>query len=491
MTERKDVMSGSFFLLTLLAYARYVDCRRLGRPWRRAYLLTIACFAAGLMSKPMLVTLPLILLILDFWPFARLPSPAALRLPLLEKVPFFALAGAAAVATVLMQRHTGAFVLDLPLADRAGNAVVSVARYLGKFLWPFDLIVCYPHPGSWPPPAVLAAAALALGLSWLAWRERFRRPWIAAGWLWFLVTLLPVIGLVQVGFQALADRYTYLSLLGIEVALLWSLPGLSLLRAWGRAAIAAIVLAACAARTWDQQGVWRDSVSLFTHATAVTDRSDVAEDFLASALFAADRLDEAAVHAERARALNPRNDTALITLASLRERQGKSTEAAEFLRSALALRPGKPEVQCQLGLLELRRGRAEEARNLMTPALRSTPGLRERTLEIARAAQQSGDLGVALSLYEFVLAVAPDDPAILSGAAEIHARQREFAAAARLYRRVVELTPNDSRAHAALGYMLMLNGDRAAGLAEWRRALEIDPNFPGLRERLLKASQSP
>jgi hypothetical protein len=292
VTERKDVMSGSFFLLTLLAYARYVDCRRLGRPWRRAYLLTIACFAAGLMSKPMLVTLPLILLILDFWPFARLPSPAALRLPLLEKVPFFALAGAAAVATVLMQRHTGAFVLDLPLADRAGNAVVSVARYLGKFLWPFDLIVCYPHPGSWPPPAVLAAAALALGLSWLAWRERFRRPWIAAGWLWFLVTLLPVIGLVQVGFQALADRYTYLSLLGIEVALLWSLPGLSLLRAWGRAAIAAIVLAACAARTWDQQGVWRDSVSLFTHATAVTDRSDVAEDFLASALFAADRLDD-------------------------------------------------------------------------------------------------------------------------------------------------------------------------------------------------------
>jgi tetratricopeptide (TPR) repeat protein len=493
VTERKDVMSGGFFLLTLLAYARYVDDRAASRPWWRAYLLTVAGFVAGLMSKPMLVTLPFVLLVLDLWPFARCSTPAGRRLTLLEKVPFFALAGAAAVATVLMQRQVGAFVLDLPPGARAGNAVVSVARYLGKFLWPFDLIVCYPHPGSWPAPAVLAAAALALGLSWLAWRERRRRPWIAAGWLWFLVVLLPVLGLVQVGFQAMADRYTYLALLGIEMAALWSLaPAFRTPAArTGAAVAAAIVLAACAARTWDQQGVWRDSVSLFTHATAVTDRSDVAEDFLASALFADNRVDDAAVHAERARALNPRSDTALVTLAGVRERQGRLAEAAEFLRSALALRPGTPQVQCQLGLLELRRGRTEEARALMTPALRSTPALRERTWQIARAAQQGGDLGMALFLDELVLAVVPDDPAVLSGAAEIHAQRREFAAAARLYRRVIELAPNDSGAHAALGYMLILDGDRAAGLAAWRRALELDPNFPGLRERLMKASPAP
>jgi tetratricopeptide (TPR) repeat protein len=493
VTERKDVMSGCFFLLTLLAYARYVDCRTAGRPWWRAYLLTVACFVAGLMSKPMLVTLPLVLLILDFWPFARCPSPAGLRLPLLEKVPFFALAGAATVATVLMQRHTGAFVLDLPLDARAGNAVVSVARYLGKFLWPFDLIVCYPHPGYWPALAVLTAAALALGLSWLAWRERLRRPWIAAGWIWFLVTLLPVIGLVQVGFQALADRYTYLSLLGIEVAALWSLgPAFRTAAArTGAAVAAAIVLAACAARTWDQQGVWRDSVSLFEHAVRVSDHNDVAEDFLASALFAADRLDEAAAHAERARALNPRNDTALITLAGVRERQGRLAEAAEFLRSALALRPGRPEVQCQLGLLELRRGRTDEARRLMTPALRVSPAVRERTLEIAGTAQQAGDLQTALFLDELFLEVAPDDLEALSGAAAIHAQRRDFAAAVRLCRRAVDLAPNDSRAHASLGYALILEGDRAAGLAEWRRALELDPSFPGLREQLMKASQPP
>ena len=493
VTERKDVMSGCFFLLTLLAYAWYVGGRAAGRPWWRAYLLTLACFAAGLMSKPLLVTLPLVLLVLDFWPFGRFSAPARLRLLLLEKLPFFALAGAATIATVLMQRQTGAFVLDLSLGARAGNAIVSVARYLGKFLWPFDLIVCYPHPGSWPALAVLAAAALVLGLSWLAWRERRRRPWIAAGWLWFLIMLLPVIGLVQVGFQAMADRYTYLPLLGIEVAALWSLRPAFRTRGarTAAAAMAAMVLMACGARTWNQEGVWRDSVALFTHAAAVTAHNDVAEGFLASALFAAGRLDESETHAERARMLNPRNANALIALAGIRERQGRLADAAALLRTALALRADQPLVQCQLGFLELRLGRAEEARRLMTPALRSTPALRERTLQLARDAQQAGDLPSALSLNEFVLEVTPGDPAALCGAAELHARRREFATAARLYRHALDAIPNDAGVHAALGYMLILDGDRAAGLAEWRRALELDPNYPGLRERLMKASQSP
>jgi tetratricopeptide (TPR) repeat protein len=216
--------------------------------------------------------------------------------------------------------------------------------------------------------------------------------------------------------------------------------------------LAAVVLAACAARTWDQQGVWRDSVSLFEHAVKATDRSDVAEDFLASALFAADRLDEAAAHAERARTLNPRNDKPLITLAGIRERQGRISEARELLRSALALLPDNPPVQAQLGLLELSSGHVDEARRLMTDALRSAPELRERTLQLGHIALQNRDSPTARFYYDLVLAVAPDD----------------------------------AEAHAALGQLLILTGNRAAGLAEWRRALELDPNLPGLREQLMQ-----
>ena len=456
VTERKDVVSGCFFLLTLLAYARYVACLAAGRPWRGAYLLTLACFAAGLMSKPMLVTLPLVLLILDFWPFSRCTSLASLRLPLIEKLPFFALSGAAAIVTVLMQRHEGAFVLDLPFSARAGNAVVSLARYLGKFFWPFDLIVCYPHPGHWPALAVAGASALVFGISWLAWRQRRSRPWILAGGLWYLVVLLPVIGLIQVGFQAMADRYPYLPLLGIELALLWSLPGLRLPRARAGAAFAAVaVLVACGVRTWDQQGVWRDSVSLFEHAVRVTDRSDVAEDFLASALFAAGRLDDASAHAERAHTLNPRNHTALITLAGVRERQGRMDEAMGCYRSALALRPDNAAVQMELGLLELGSGRLDEARRRMAAALQSAPALRERTAQLGRLALEHRDPASALFYYELVLLAAPDD----------------------------------AQAHAAVGALLLARNDATGAIVHLRAAAGRNPALADAQLALARCAE--
>ncbi|HTT55587.1 MAG TPA: tetratricopeptide repeat protein [Opitutaceae bacterium] len=493
VTERKDVMSGCFFLLTLLAYARYASRRAAGRAAWPAYLLTLAFFVAGLMSKPMLVSLPFVLLVLDFWPLARAGATSRLRLLLLEKLPFLALAGAAATVTVLMQRQAGALVLDLPFGARAANAVVSLARYLGKFVWPVNLIACYPLPGAWPARAVLGAGVLGLGLSWLGWRERRRRPWIAAGWLFFLVVLLPVLGLVQAGIQAMADRYTYLPLLGIEIAGLWTLRP-----AWrtagGRAAAAAagaLVLAACVARTWNQEGVWRDSVTLFTHATAVSARNDVAEDFLASALFAAGRFDESEVHAERALALNPKNANALVRLAGLRDHQGRLPEAADLLQAALALRPDQPDVQCQLGLLELRQGRLDEARRLMLPVLRADPARRALTLRIGRDTALNGSPQAAQILFDLVLEVAPDDPEALIDSAEVHARARDFAAAARLCRHAVAVVPNNSRVHVALGSVLLLTGDRAGAVAQWRRAYELDPGYPGLRELLSNAGRQP
>lgn len=491
ISERKDVMSGCFFLLTLLAYADFARSHAAGRPSRRSYLLALGLFAAGLMSKPMLVTLPLILLVLDAWPLPHRP----LRRLLLEKLPFFALSAAAAAATLVMQGKEGAFVLRLPLGARFANAAVSLVRYLGKALWPFDLAVCYPHPGSWPAAAVLGSAALLLALAGAAWWQLRDRPWIAAGLGIFLIALLPVLGLIQVGFQAMADRYTYLPLLGVELVLLPFLPSpptRGLRFAAGSAA--ACLLAALALRTWNQEGVWKSSETLFAHAVRVDGRNPVAEDFLASALFAEGRLAEAGVHAERARRLDPRADGPLVTLAGISQRQGRAEEAIGYLQTALTLRPDNPPVRCQLGLLELGRGRLDLARELMAPALAGSASLRRRTLQLAFGGASPA---AAFFLYDLVFAAAPAEaaaaaegsPVFLSRAADDYARARDVDDAIALYRRVLALSPSDARAHAALGYLLIYRGEREGGAAEWRRALELDPAFPGLREQLRRLQE--
>lgn len=459
VTERKDVLSGCFFLLTLLAYARYAEARKDNQAWWQSYTLTLTCFALGLMCKPMLVTLPLVLLILDRWPLRRAATPGAWRLLLTEKLPLFALSAAISVLTVRMQQHENAFVLDLPLGARTGNAAVSLVRYLGKFFWPTDLIVCYEHPGYWPARVVFAAVAVVLALSWLAWRQRHSRPWIAAGWCWYLVILLPVIGLVQVGIQAMADRYTYLALLGVEVALGCNIaPWLRSTRAQFAAGAAAVgLLLGLGVRTWQQESVWHDSVSLFEHAVAASPHNGTAENYLASALVAANRLEEAGPHAERACALNPRNDSALVMLAGIRERQGRIPEAIALYRRSVAIKPHNPIAQMELGLLEFGNGHVEEARGLMTDALRSTPSLRPRTGQIARDAVTHHDGRTAVFFLQLLLATQPDD---------------------------VE-------AHVGLGYVFIQIGRRDEGLAEWRRALELDPSYPGLREQIDQAAATP
>lgn len=410
IAERKDVMSGAFFLLTVLAYARYVDARTAGRvAWGR-YLTVLGLFAAGLMCKPMLVTVPLVLLVLDYWPLGRGGSLVALRGLVLEKLPLFVLSAADAVVTLVMQKHEGAFVLHVPLSARIGNAVVSIARYLEKFVWPADLIVCYEHPGAWPWATLGLAGGGLIGVAVLAWRLRRSRSCILAGVTWFLVMLVPVLGLVQVGFQAMADRYTYLPMLGIELALIWGLPEFTGPARRRVAAVgAAVLLGACAARTWAQEAVWRDSVTLFSHAVRVSPDNDIAEGFLASAYYSTGNFDEAAAHAERARSLNPRNDRVLVLLAGLSERKGDAPRAIRLYCEALALRPGDAQVQCQLGLLEYGAGRVEEAREEMTVALRADPALAARTLEIARGAIQKGDGDGALFLFRVVLAVQPEN----------------------------------------------------------------------------------
>lgn len=457
VTERKDVLSGFFFLLTLLAHARYAERLRAGQPARGAYALTLALFLGGLMSKPSVVTLPLVLLALDFWPLGRLRlQPAAgwwreHRCILLEKLPFLALSAIIAYVTVRMQVASNAFALAVPLTDRLGNAVVSLARYLGNILRPVELAIFYEHPGAWPAAVVTGALVLVLGLTAYAWWRRHRLPWVLAGWAWFLAMLLPALGLLQVGLQAMADRYTYLPILGVHLAGLWTLrtlripPGLM-------AAGAGLVLAACVGLTWWQQQFWRDSATLYQRAIAVDPASAHAEAFLGYTYYEAGSLAAAEQHARRALELSPDNHWAWLTLAGVQTRNGRIGEAVHSYRRLTELNPRYLRGFFLGGLMLQQLGRLDEAET-----------------SLARAAE-----------------LAPDTAEVFAALAEVQARRRKFPEAAQSYARLVALRPDHAEGHAGLGYMLALTGRPLEAAHHWEEALRLKPGFPGLRERLDK-----
>ncbi|HTL67446.1 MAG TPA: tetratricopeptide repeat protein [Lacunisphaera sp.] len=494
ITERKDVMSGCFFLLTLWAYAAYANRRRAGRPAAAIYLLTLGCFALGLMCKPMIVTLPAILLVLDFWPLQRAAiapkAGAAWRGLLLEKLPFLGLSLGASFMTLAMQREVGAFVLNVSPGDRVANAFVSVARYLGKFLWPFDLAVCYPHPGSWPFVFVAGAVLLALAITTVAWVQRERQPWLLAGWAWFLTMLLPVIGLVQVGFQAMADRYTYLPMLGVEIAALWTLRDwrpLASRPAWA-AGIGVAVLAACAARTWNQEAVWRSPTTLFRHALAVTGANSVAEGFLGYTLAMDNQPDEAAPHLERAVELNPRNRLALFALGRVRERQGRLEDAIACYRAAWQLDAADAESEYRLGRLLLRAGQREAGMPHMIAAVRRRENLWASNLDIAIAESRHGDPALAAAYFSVALAARPEDAAAhFEYGLELVELGRVDEALAQ-YRDVVRLQPDHAAAHAEIGRILLQQGDAAAAVPEFQTAIARHPEFGVAQLGLARAS---
>jgi len=455
VTERKDVLSGLFFLCSLLAYLRYGARCRAGLPAGRAYALTLALFFGGLMSKPSLVTLPVVLLVLDFWPLGRLSlRPAAgwwakHRCAVLEKLPFFALSAVIAVVTIRMQVASDAFQLALPFFDRLGNALVSIARYLGNFAWPTRLAFFYEHPGAWPIAAVAGAAALAGGITVFAWWRRDRAPWLLTGWLWFIAMLLPALGLLQVGLQAMADRYTYLPILGLHLALLggaegWQVPPRL------RTALGALVLAACAGLTWWQQGFWQSSATLYQRAAALDPRSAYAEAFLGFSYHETGDFAAAETHARRALALSPRNHWAWLTLANTQAQTGRLAEAVESYARVTENDPAYTRGYYLRGLLLQQLGRLSEAEASLTRA--------------AELSEHTARPWLAL--------------------AEVRARQKKFSEAAEAYAQALARVPDNAEAHAGLGYMLLLSGQRAEAVRHWEEALRLQPDFPGLRERL-------
>jgi len=370
VTERKDVLSTFFWMLTMWFYIQYAAQPRLYK-----YFLALFAFTLGLMAKPMLVTLPFVLLLLDYWPLGRFQPgqfkdhngseieksmnsnklpPLASRL-LLEKLPFFVLAAAASLIAFLTQQSWGAAasVEVLPARIRIANGLVAYIGYMRKMIWPQDLAVFYPHPGNTLPIWQAAGAGLLLLLiSVLALRARRRHPYLPVGWLWYLGTMVPVIGLVQVGKQSMADRFTYIPLIGLFIIIAWTVP--CLLAKWRYQRIvlftsAALVLVALMIVTRLQVRHWRNSITLFEHTLAVTTDNQVIHNNLGKALIRKGEIDKARFHYSRALQLQPNSAKAHTNLGNILEQQGKLQEAMHHYYSAVQLDPKLAEAHFNLG----------------------------------------------------------------------------------------------------------------------------------------------
>ena len=343
ITERKDVLSTLFLLATLIAYSEYV--RRASYRW---YFAAAVLFCMGLTAKAMLVTVPIILVLLDFWPLKRLKLNSALRLDratlkslLGDKVPFIILSIAIAWVTIVAQRSGGAVagLSVLPFGERTSNSMVSVSRYVLKSLWPSNLSVFYPMPvGGWPMGILVISVVVFLSLSMVAWWARNRRVAILMGWSWFVVTLLPVIGIIQVGIQSMADRYSYVPMIGLSVMLLWGLPDQFFRLKPGPLAVIGLMTIALLFVATKQVSFWQNSITLFEHALAIEPANNFTSHLnLGNAYFEAGRREEARVHLEEAVRLNPENSEKVQILARSYLREGKYRETEELLKKALQI----------------------------------------------------------------------------------------------------------------------------------------------------------
>jgi hypothetical protein len=368
-TERKDVLSTFFLVLTLLAYGSYVQRPGVGR-----YLLVVVCFVLGLLAKPMLVTLPCVLLLLDWWPLQRWQNAERGRVGLLlEKAPLFVIAAAACVLTFVAQRHVGAVreVATISFQDRLANAVLSYGWYLEKTFWPTNLAIYYCHPGSnWHWGPVLASSAVLLTVTVLAIAGARRWPWLLVGWLWFAGTLVPVIGLVQVGDQARADRYAYVPHIGLFIAIVWSVAALLdrlRLPLGVVAGLAMACLGLLTIATSAQVTHWRNSEALWRHAVAADPDNHLAHCNLGRTLMESPARDdlrvqaEARQHFEQAVALEPKAPHYRICLGGILLIQGELEVAASHLQAALEQSPTDNLAWHNLGIIQQRQGKDKEA----------------------------------------------------------------------------------------------------------------------------------
>ena len=571
VAERKDVLSGLFFVLTLAAYLGYVR-----RPFSMLrYLLVVVCFALGLLSKPMLVTLPLVLLLLDYWPLGRfgktgsgatdhvytVPGSAgsegrrvkderrtenaattmvsgssssaqrtveqagALRSglfrPILEKIPFLLLAAASCATTLMAQTSAMTTLEELPFVCRAANAVMSYVAYLGQSLCPTGLAVFYPHPQNALSWWILGGCLLLVSVSIVVVMRRRTRPYLLVGWLWYLGLLVPVLGLVQVGNQARADRYMYLPLVGPSLALAWTtleFVGNSFVRRWLCGTACLLALVSLTGLSWQQVSIWHDTETLWTHALTSTSRNCLAHSNLALLLSGRGQAEEAIAHYQKALEIKPDNaevhnnlavnlagrgqfDSAITHFQKALEIKpdyaeahnnlalalagcGQLEEAIAHYRKALEIKPDFPEVHNNLAVALAGRGQVEEAIAHYQKVLEIKPNFTEAHYNLALALAGCGQIEEAIAHYRKALDIKHDYAEVYNNLAVALAGRGQVEEAIAHYQRALEIKPDYADAHNNFAAALAGRGQVDEAITHLQKALEIKPDYVDARRNL-------
>jgi tetratricopeptide (TPR) repeat protein len=452
IAERKDVLSTFFLMLTLAAYVGYVK-----RPSVFRYLTALSLFALGLMTKPMLVTLPFVLLLLDYWPLGRIDTRRTLYRALVEKTPFFVLVAASSVITYFVQ-HSGGSVIRmdaLPLVYRAANAFLSYARYIGKMFWPGDMAVFYPFDAHATELRLIAICALLIVVvSVLAiWFGRKQKR-LFVGWFWFVGMLVPVIGLVQVGSQAIADRYTYLPYTGLFIMIAWGLP--ELLSGWPQRKLvmgvsAAVVLAAMGICSHAQAGYWKDSMTLFSHAIEVTQNNDIAYYNRGVAYAGLGRMQEAIDDFSQAVKIRPDYAEAYNNRGTAYDKLGRGAEAIEDYNLAIQAKPEQAESYYNRGAVYNKLGRPQEAIKDYLLAIKIKPDCIEAYTNLGVIYTRLGRLQDAVDSFNQAIRIKPDYAEAYNNLGVVYGGMDRLPDAVNAYQQATRIKPDYADAFHNLG----------------------------------------
>jgi tetratricopeptide (TPR) repeat protein len=511
VSERKDVLSTLFWMLTVWAYVHYTDKRRVqSAECKVFYGLSLLCFVLGLMSKPMLVTLPLVILLHHYRPLQRLQGlydkplarPAATLSPpsgeragrgvcekvsfkhnmrfVTEKIPFFVLAAASSVVTFLVQRHGGAVasLTGVPIGARVGNAFVSYARYLAKIFWPARLSPLYPHPGYWPWWKIAGAVLLLAAITAWVLRRARPQPYLAVGWFWFVVMLAPTSGLLQAGIQSMADRFSYVASVGVFIMLVWGAYDWLGTQRWLLGTAAALAVGACAMLTPRQVAYWRTSETLFLHAVEVTDNNYLAYNNLGYDLSNRGETERAMVYFQKSLEINSNYDEAHNNLGYALAALGRYKEATNEYIKALSLNPLLTEAHNNLGIALGDLGLADAGIHEYQIALEENPRHAGAHNNYGVALALKGKLDDAIAQFRLSVVCQENYLSAHSDLGNALAMKGDLEGAIREYEFCLKIDSKDAHVHNNLGNALTQQGKLEEAAAQYRLALNLQPENP-------------